>query len=83
MGFEGGGSGGVISLWGALPFSSSWVDIGGWGERDGEGNGRNRDRQGERRGLPRESYRPVSKAGEARGESSAVMVKMPSNLRSG
>ena len=29
------------------------------------------------------AYRPVSKAGEASGESSAVMVKMPSNLRAG
>ena len=29
------------------------------------------------------AYRPLSNAGEARGESSAVMVKMPSNLRSG
>lgn len=28
-------------------------------------------------------YRPDSKAGEARGESSVVMVKMPSNFRSG
>lgn len=32
-------------------------------------------------GLP--TYRPTSKAGEARGESSAVMVNRPSNLRSG
>ena len=31
----------------------------------------------------RHSYRPVSKAGEAMGESSVVMVKMPSNFRSG
>ena len=30
-----------------------------------------------------ESYRPTSKAGEARGESSVAIVKMPSNLRSG
>lgn len=28
-------------------------------------------------------YRPDSKAGDARGESSVVMVKMPSNFRSG
>ena len=30
-----------------------------------------------------ESYRPTSKAGEARGESSVVIVKMPSNFLSG
>lgn len=29
------------------------------------------------------AYLPASKAGEARGESSAEMVKMPSNFRSG
>ena len=28
-------------------------------------------------------YRPASKAGEAMGDSSAFMVNMPSNLRSG
>ena len=28
-------------------------------------------------------YLPISKAGEAMGESSVVMVKMPSNFRSG
>ena len=28
-------------------------------------------------------YRPDSKAGDARGESSVAMVKMPSNFRSG
>ena len=30
-----------------------------------------------------EAYRPTSNAGEAKGESSVVMVKTPSNLRSG
>lgn len=29
------------------------------------------------------AYRPTSKEGEAMGERSVVMVKMPSNLRSG
>ena len=29
------------------------------------------------------SYLPASKAGEARGESSVVILKMPSNFRSG
>lgn len=29
------------------------------------------------------AYRPTSKAGDASGESSVVMVKTPSNLRSG
>jgi len=31
----------------------------------------------------RDLYRPTSKAGEAKGESSVDMVKIPSNLRSG
>ncbi len=31
----------------------------------------------------RDMYRPTSKAGEAKGESSVDMVKIPSNLRSG
>lgn len=29
------------------------------------------------------AYRPISKAGDASGESSVVMVKTPSNFRSG
>jgi len=33
--------------------------------------------------MGRVAYLPISKAGEAMGESSVVMVKMPSNLRSG
>ena len=31
----------------------------------------------------KDPYRPTSKAGEARGERSVVIVKMPSNFRSG
>ena len=34
-------------------------------------------------GMEGNSYRPTSKAGEAMGESSVEMVKMPSNFRSG
>lgn len=34
------------------------------------------------RGTRKEAYRPTSKAGDAMGESSVEMVKMPSNLRS-
>lgn len=36
-----------------------------------------------RHGGEEDPYRPDSKAGDARGESSVVMVKMPSNFRSG
>ena len=44
-------------------------------------------RKGKREVLPRYGgegpYRPDSKAGDAIGESSVVMVNMPSNFRSG
>ena len=43
--------------------------------------------RGRERSYPRHGgespYRPDSKAGDAREESSVVMVKMPSNFRSG
>lgn len=49
---------------------------------DGVGKGGDWERSYPRHGGEG-PYRPDSKAGDARGESSVVMVKMPSNLRSG
>ena len=54
------------------------------GGREGGKEERERERSYPKhgRGL-RDPYRPDSKAGDARGESSVAMVKMPSNFRSG
>ncbi len=57
----------------------SWISL---------ANDQRQDRGWEReRSYPRNGgegpYRPDSKAGDARGESSVVMVKIPSNFRSG
>lgn len=58
------------------------------GERvreDERGRSRDGREQGlkEKGGEEKKAYRPTSKAGEAIGENSVEIVKMPSNLRSG